>query len=64
MSQSSCKATAYNAQAGPVEEYADAVLPYVYQQDRGRPPFNTSCLQRELTAIDTYARSLGASSLR
>ena len=64
MSQSSCKATAYSAQAGPVEEHADAMLPYVYQQDRGRPPFNTSCLQPEVIAIDTYAHSLGASSLR
>ena len=41
-----------------MEEYADAMLPYVYNLDAGSPSFDTSCLQPELKAIDTYTKGL------
>ena len=41
-----------------MEEFADCMLIYVYNLYGGRPSFDTSCLQPELKAIDTYTKGL------
>ena len=60
VSQSSCSATAWGAQTGPVNEYADAVLAYVYKLHHGTPALDTGCLEPELDAIETYAYLLSS----
>ena len=64
VSASTCSPTGYAARAGSDgETYGDAILPYVFNSYRGNKvkAFDTKCLDPELKAIDTYARSLSNS---